>query len=343
MGRGRRRDRKRASSSITRAWPTTGCSWRSFVGGADPNDGESVYHSAQLNRRECLELVLAHGADLSSRNAAYRNTPLYFLAGHRETDQNAATALEGMRWLLEHGADPNVTSGDLDETPLQCLAGNGWGTAIAELFLAHGAHVDLDARTGDRRSCSRFARETTRSPGTCARMAHPQGVSPVDELLGACLSGDPKALTLLSEHEGLIRTLTPEDHAMVVQAVYEGRPSSVAFMAQMGFDLRQEGSWGGTRCRRAAVAGNARMVEILLDYRAPVNVRDSQYGSSPIAWAAHGSTNNGNRSHADYVAVVGLLLDAGSERPASYNRWNESPGEAPPRGGSVVESPRVSS
>ena len=263
-----------------------------LVGGADPNDGESVYHSAQLNRRECLELLLAHGADLSSRNAAYRNTPLYFLAGHRETDQNAATALEGMRWLLEHGADPNVTSGDLDETPLQCLAGNGWGTAIAELFLAHGAHVDL--RRADGRSAFVLAVRSGNDAFAGYLRSHgasPQGVSPVDELLGACLSGDPKALTLLSEHEGLIRTLTPEDHAMVVQAVYEGRPSSVAFMAQMGFDLRQEGSWGGTPLHHAAWLGNARMVEILLDYRAPVNVRDSQYGSSPIAWAAHGSTN----------------------------------------------------
>ena len=95
--------------------------------GANPNDGESVYHAAQLDRRECLEILLAHGADLSSRHAAYGNTPLYFLAGHHESDPNAATVMEGMRWLLEHGADPNVTSEDLNETPLQGLARNGWG------------------------------------------------------------------------------------------------------------------------------------------------------------------------------------------------------------------------
>ena len=118
--------------------------------GANPNDGESVYHAAQLYRRECLELLLAHGADLSSRHATYGNTPLYFLAGHRESDRNAATVIEGMRWLLEHGADPNVTSDDLNETPLQCLARNGWGPAIAELFVAHGA--DLDLRRTDGRS-----------------------------------------------------------------------------------------------------------------------------------------------------------------------------------------------
>jgi ankyrin repeat protein len=83
-----------------------------LLAGADPNDGESVYHAAQLNRRECLALLLAHGADLSGRNAEHHNTPLYFLAGHREGEPGTDAAVLGMRWLLEHGADPNVTSYD---------------------------------------------------------------------------------------------------------------------------------------------------------------------------------------------------------------------------------------
>ncbi len=39
---------------------------RLLADGANPNDGESVYHAAQLNRRLCLELLLAHRADLSA-------------------------------------------------------------------------------------------------------------------------------------------------------------------------------------------------------------------------------------------------------------------------------------
>src|SRR6185503_20459768 len=106
-------------------------------------------HSAQENRRECLELLLAHGADLSGRNATHHNTPLYFLAGHRPGDSQARTALEGMEWLLEHGADPNVTSYDSAETPLHAAARTGWREAAA-LFLAHGA--DVNARRADRRT-----------------------------------------------------------------------------------------------------------------------------------------------------------------------------------------------
>jgi ankyrin repeat protein len=48
----------------------------------DPNDGESLHHSAQFGHLECLEMLLAHGANLSERHPNWNNTPLFFLAGH---------------------------------------------------------------------------------------------------------------------------------------------------------------------------------------------------------------------------------------------------------------------
>ena len=71
--------------------------------GAQVNDGESVYHAAQHNHRECLEVLREFGADLSSRHASFGNTPLYFLATHRESNPLAAQVTLGMQWLLEHG------------------------------------------------------------------------------------------------------------------------------------------------------------------------------------------------------------------------------------------------
>jgi hypothetical protein len=66
------------------------------------------------------------------------------------------------------------------------------------------------------------------------------------------------------------------------------------------------------------------MVRELLAAGAPVNVRDKTYGSTPIAWAAHGSVNF-RAADDDYLAVIDLLLEARSERAPSYNRWNEPP------------------
>jgi ankyrin repeat protein len=40
--------------------------------GADPNDGESLYHSTELGHHEGLRLLLAHGADPKGTNALLR-------------------------------------------------------------------------------------------------------------------------------------------------------------------------------------------------------------------------------------------------------------------------------
>ena len=59
--------------------------------GADPNDGESLYHS--LENPACTRLLLEHGARIAESNAIYRAIDL-------EDD----TAL---KLLLAHGGDPN--------------------------------------------------------------------------------------------------------------------------------------------------------------------------------------------------------------------------------------------
>src|SRR6478735_2497734 len=53
-----------------------------LAAGANPNDGESIYHAAERNHTECLEALLAAGGDLSARDPKWTNTPLYFLVGH---------------------------------------------------------------------------------------------------------------------------------------------------------------------------------------------------------------------------------------------------------------------
>ena len=59
--------------------------------GADPNDGESLYHS--LENPACTRLLLEHGARIAESNAIYRAMDL---------DDDTALKL-----LLEHGGDPN--------------------------------------------------------------------------------------------------------------------------------------------------------------------------------------------------------------------------------------------
>ncbi|MEQ1693040.1 MAG: ankyrin repeat domain-containing protein [Gemmatimonas sp.] len=304
--------------------------------GAAPNDGESVYHAAEQNHRECLALLLSHGAEISAAHAHWGNTPLYFLAAYKDGNPQTVTATLGMQWLLEHGADPNVPSApkrgadgtpSLSELPLHRIAAYGRGVDVAQMLVEHGAHVDA-ARSDGHTAYSLALRNgnTAVAAFLAQRGARTDMISPVDRLMAACAGArETEARDIAAAHPGIISTLTPEDRQLLNAAVEAGNEAAVRLMHSLDWTLSDESEWGGTPLHWAAWNGRVRMVRLLLELGAPVNVRDSEYGSSPIAWTAHGSTNCSKGTEADYVAIAELLLDAGSTRAESFNQWNEAP------------------
>lgn len=304
--------------------------------GANPNDGESVYHSAERNHREVLQLLLTFGVNISDAHTRWGNTPLYFLAGHKPFSKLCASSELGMQWLLQHGANPDVRSYDGEqhashatraETPLHRIAAYGKGTEVARMLVEHGATVDL--QRGDGRTAYALAVRAGNIPVAeylASVGANTQALSIADEFVGACLIGDePHARVLVAQHPQLMSSLTAEDRQTLALAAEEGRIESVGLMTSLGWNLSDEGAWGGTPLHHAAWHGNANMTEQLIQLGAPVNFRDSTFGSSPLAWAAHGSVNCRPGNDDDYKAVIDLLLHAGASREASYNKWNEAP------------------
>lgn len=304
--------------------------------GANPNDGESVYHAAERDHRACLELLLQHGADISSAHSEWGNTPLYFLAGYKSFSPLCASSERGMQWLLEHGANPNVASDatarrdgtpGAAETPLHRIAANGKGVHVAEMLVAHGADIHL--KRGDGKTAYALAVRTGNTPVAeyLARLgADTTALDPVDRLLGACADSDAvTAERIVREHPDVVRSLSLEDRQALALAVEAGKTDSVRLLVSLGWSLTDEGPWGGTPLHHAAWHANADMTQLLLELGAPVDVKDSEYGSSPIAWAAHGSAHGHPDKQDDYVAVVELLMKAGATRTASYNKWNEAP------------------
>jgi ankyrin repeat protein len=287
--------------------------------GAEVNDGESVHHSAELNHRECLELLLAHGADVSTEHPHWKKTVLYFLA---EIDARP----EGVQWLLEHGANPNVPSGDLKEAPLHQAALKG-KLAFVDLLLRHGADPNAaraDGRTSYAlavRSGSVEVAERLRAAG-----ARIDSLSDKDEFLSACMRADEAgARAILAKSPQLLESLAPEDKNLMLQAASRDRMDVVRLMISLGFDPGTTDTWGSTALHGAAWWGKVAIVKELIHLGAPINVLDGQYGSSPLGFAAHGSRHcpRADKSGADYCAIIDALIEAGSTPGELVNKWNE--------------------
>jgi ankyrin repeat protein len=294
--------------------------------GANPNDGESVYHAAEHDHRDVLELLVAHGAEISAAQQPWNNTVLYFLCGFREGQPGARTATRGMEWLLEHGADPNVPSYDHRSTPLHAIAAHGRVAEVARMFLAHGADPRI-ARADGRTPFELAMRAGNVAVAEVLREAGGEvdALCPVDAVLAACATGDVAgARRELDADPGLRDTLLRDEPHALGHAAMVGNGAAIGVLVSLGYDLVHEGPDGGTALHWAAWHGRAETVRALLAAGAPVNPRDRTYGSSPIAWAAHGSANC-READEDYIAVIDLLLDAGATREPSFNRWNEPP------------------
>lgn len=294
--------------------------------GAETQDGEAIYHAAQFDRRACLEALVAHGADLSSTQSPYGNTPLYFLVGHAHDDDGRAAWFKGFTWLLEHGADPNVPSTDSRETPLQCVAGGGPKMATARALLAHGADPNLPR--GDGRTAYAIAvRHGNRVIAALLREhgANATALGPDDELFAACFDGDAnRARAVLAAHPELAYAIPATGGGALSDAVLHDNLDAIRVLVSLGASLGAEGWAQGTPLHAAAWHGKLEMVRALLALGAPVNVRDGQFGSSPLGWASHGSGQH--RGHdATYIAIVDALLAAGAERLPSLNKFGEPP------------------
>jgi ankyrin repeat protein len=294
--------------------------------GADPNDGESLYHAAEHDHRDCLALLQAHGAQLSARHPHWDNTPLYYLAGYAPSHPRAASAMRGMDWLLAHGADPSVASYVRDSQD-----GTPWGAERARVLHAHGAPVD--APRGDGRTALALAIRTDNADMVAALLALGADATRVpvgDLLIGAAMRGNAAEVARLLDSYPVLEAFlaaprSPADHQALLRACQDDRPEGVRQLVALGWSLTQEGRWGGTALHWAAWHGRPQVVRTLLELGAPLDPRDSQYGSSPIAWAAHGSSFGGSGTEADYLAVISLLAQAGAARAPAINKWHETP------------------
>jgi GNAT superfamily N-acetyltransferase len=197
--------------------------------GANPDDGESLYHATETSDHRCLRLLLDAGARVAGTNALAhaldREDPamLRLLLDHApaaaepwpERDRCLRWAVyrgrspEVLRLLVEHGAHPGEREGADSAYGLAVAYGR---PDLAEALVALGARRDATA---------------------------------MDELLGACARGDALAIVHLAvvasaRRRGVGRALVQaaaqrEPGARLVVA--SPTPSSVPFWERLGLRL----------------------------------------------------------------------------------------------------------
>ena len=79
-----------------------------------------------------------------------------------------------------------------------------------------------------------------------------------------------------------------------------------------GADINHPGTHGGTALHWAAWCGRPVVVERLLQAGASINPLCTDFQSTPLFWAVHGSKNH--KGSSDYAQCVLLLLHAGADK-----------------------------
>jgi ankyrin repeat protein len=248
--------------------------------GADPNDGESLYHS--LENPDCTRPLLARGARVAGTNAL-----------RRALDMENPAALE---LLLAHGGDPNEPASgpptsDWGAPLLRAIALRRSPRHIAAL-LAAGA--DPSARTPDGIGAYKLALQVglpdvadlVRGAGAA------ESLSPDEEFVAACARGDAaEARRIQQRHPDLPGSLRDAQLRLLPDTVAWGSDAAARVMVELGWPLAvQGGDWKASALNLAVFRGDADLVEFLLAHGASWRDRHG-YGDDVLGTLSWTSIN----------------------------------------------------
>jgi len=225
--------------------------------GADPNDGESLYHS--LENLDCTRLLLQRGARVSGTNAL-----------SRALDMKEPAALE---LLLANGGDANeVGSGAMRTwgSPLLRAIAVRRSAAHVKLLLASGG--DPLARTPEGISAYRLALQAglldVADLLKAAGAAEPLSLD--DQFVAACARADAaEARHIQAQRPDLPRSLSAAQLRLLPDTVAWGSEAAARAMIELGWPLAaQGGDWKASALNLAVFRGDAGLTQFLLAHGA---------------------------------------------------------------------------
>jgi ankyrin repeat protein len=268
--------------------------------GADPDDGECLYHS--LGNPAITRVLLEAGVPIAPNNALYHAfdfadpTPLMV--------------------LLQFGADANQPPLGAPTShfgsPLLWAIHRRVSLAHYEALLSAGA--DTRARTPAGVSTLQLARRygLPELARLLARWGAPTDAGSVQEqFLAACgCALESEARELLRANPDLFRNLPATELALLPELIEAGAQDAAKLMVQLGWPLDAHGGdWGATALNMAVFQGDAPLARFLLEHGASWTETHG-FGSNvcgTLAWASR----NQPRPDGDWPACARVLLEYG--------------------------------
>jgi Ankyrin repeats (3 copies) len=226
--------------------------------GADPNDGESLYHS--LETFTCTHLLLEHGARIAGNNALYRALDFGNLA-----------ALE---LLLERGADANEPLGSSPHTewgsPLLWAIKRRRSPRHVAALLKAGANPSVSTQSG----VSAYSLALQFGLGEVAELLRDNGgATPITEeeaFIAACARGDTaEAQRIRTRRPDLPGSLPQARLRLLPDLTAEGADEGARLMVKLGWPIAvRGGDWNASALNLAVFRGNAGLTRFLLEHGA---------------------------------------------------------------------------
>jgi len=286
-----------------------------LAAGAEPNDGESLYHACEDpdRGRAAVQIrqLCAHGARWQGTNALLRMLDF--------EDPS------GLALALSLGADVNE-AGPQGGHSLHHALRRGRSLECLRLLTAQGA--DLATRDAEGRTPATLAAllgETEALTLLAANGAQPELPSSRERFLAACASADASTATaLLDEQPELLQNLSAQELRLLPDQAQRRARDSVALMLSLGWPVAAPGDWDASALNQAAFNGDAALVQLLLDHGAHWQERNG-YGGDVMGSLLHAAAHL-PQPEGDYLGSLQRLLRAGAPWPSDEER-DELPAE----------------
>lgn len=273
-----------------------------LAAGANPNDGESLYHSLESANLACARSLLEAGAKVEHTNAL-----------HHSLDSDSPEAL---RLLLSFGGNPNEPSDHLD-APLHHAIRRRRSLAHVEALL--GAGADPLARTKDGVSAYKLA--VTCGLTDVADLLRQSGaaepLTDEEQFVAACASGGRReALRIRSVRPDLPGALSGEQLRQLPQmAAISACGDAVRLMVELGWPIDVPGGigWTVSALHHAVARGDAALTQFLLEHgaswTAPNGFDDTVNGT--LAFSSRNQLSHDPETGGDWVGCAKALVAHG--------------------------------